>query len=350
MAYGDPYCGRCHQFMRKAYVVEALGSIQWTCTCTIGGIKPDNTKDPNCHNSNHDHYDPESPIVLARQAEYAAERQGGCICIGSMVDYTGAPCPVHPIVYEEDEGTEEMRILPLEELAEDVEIVRDEFEVVDGTPFFDTIDELNEILEDTNEQVDVHRGLSGDDFSPRHHGPPHHGHDMSAADFYDTGADDLSDINECLVRGHIWVKYGRMTAGVDFGVKDSAAISVMDWGPTVCLRCKEPAPEGALEGPVITVTDRGMDVTGKHACPGCNLRDLTMADAKEHIRKLQVVVADAVQSGLPKQVAGQDVIDIRREAAAFLRMSENKIRAWRGEPDCGCAPDSFCDRCGVDDD
>ena len=47
----------------------------WMCDCAFGGKPPDTTKDPNCHNSGHDHHDPESPIVLARKAEYAAEKE-----------------------------------------------------------------------------------------------------------------------------------------------------------------------------------------------------------------------------------------------------------------------------------
>lgn len=143
-----PYCGNCHKWM-----TEMFPNI-WVCDCTVSGQFADTSKDPNCHNSGHDHHDPESPIVLARKAEYAAEEESGCICKGGFVDYLGPPCPVHP-VEDEDEEDIEWRILPLEELAEDVELVREQFEIVDGTPFLDTLAELDEILEDTNRQYEV---------------------------------------------------------------------------------------------------------------------------------------------------------------------------------------------------
>ena len=264
----DPYCGRCHQFMRKAF------RDRWVCTCTIGGLEPDNTKDPNCHNSGHDHHDPESPIVLARKAEYAAEEESGCICKGGFVDYLGPPCPVHPIL-DDDEDAPEWRILPLEELAEEVELVRDEFEIVDGTPFLDTQAELDEILEETNRQVD----------------------------------------SECLAQGHLWVKYGKV------GFTD-AGLSAVDWGPETCMRCGEPAPP--LEEPVIV--SKGVQISprrgefaesvgGPHLCPGCNLRDLTMADAKRLLRHLLIEAPNT---------------KARREAERWLRL-DGKIRAMEEE-------------------
>ena len=81
----------------------------WECDCTANDQMPDKTKDPNCHNSNHDHYDPKSPIVLSRKAEYAAEegfvaREGpadrpggefrgdGCICTGPPMQPCGPEC------------------------------------------------------------------------------------------------------------------------------------------------------------------------------------------------------------------------------------------------------------------
>ena len=62
-----PYCGKCHQWMVELF------TDQWVCDCTLSGHNPDETKDPNCHNSLHSHHDPESPIVLSRKAEHAAE-------------------------------------------------------------------------------------------------------------------------------------------------------------------------------------------------------------------------------------------------------------------------------------
>lgn len=62
---GDPYCGNCHTWTRPR--ATNFGQIvDWTCDCPID--KVDNSKDPNCHNSNHAHHDPQSPIVLGRRA------------------------------------------------------------------------------------------------------------------------------------------------------------------------------------------------------------------------------------------------------------------------------------------
>ena len=59
----DPYCGKCHAWMTELF------TDQWVCDCTLNGHNPDNTKNPNCHNSQHEHHDPQSPIVLNRKAE-----------------------------------------------------------------------------------------------------------------------------------------------------------------------------------------------------------------------------------------------------------------------------------------
>ena len=69
---GDPYCGNCHNWMYPLHGAGLnAGRVTWVCDCPMG--QEDTSKDPNCHNSNHDHYDPESPIVLSRKAEYEAE-------------------------------------------------------------------------------------------------------------------------------------------------------------------------------------------------------------------------------------------------------------------------------------
>ena len=67
------YCGRCHTFTQEVWLD---GQATMKCNCPlIGGPGPDFSKDPNCHNANHDHHDPRSPIVLSRQAEYEAEER-----------------------------------------------------------------------------------------------------------------------------------------------------------------------------------------------------------------------------------------------------------------------------------
>ncbi len=63
----DPYCGKCHTWLTELF------TGRWVCDCTLSGHSSDNTKDPNCHNANHEHYDPQSPIVLSRKAEREAE-------------------------------------------------------------------------------------------------------------------------------------------------------------------------------------------------------------------------------------------------------------------------------------
>ena len=70
MTYGDPYCGGCHKWMTP--LENDAGEERWQCDCLPQA--PDTTKDPNCHNSNHDHHDPESPIVLQSIAIDEAER------------------------------------------------------------------------------------------------------------------------------------------------------------------------------------------------------------------------------------------------------------------------------------
>ena len=67
----DPYCGNCHTWMKPRLV--AHGEVErWYCECPFGQAMG---KDPNCHNSNHSHHDPQSPIVLSRKAEYVAEEK-----------------------------------------------------------------------------------------------------------------------------------------------------------------------------------------------------------------------------------------------------------------------------------
>lgn len=52
----QPYCGKCHKWLDDGIPGRKEGAV---CNCR----NPDLTKDPNCHNSGHGHYDPESPIV-----------------------------------------------------------------------------------------------------------------------------------------------------------------------------------------------------------------------------------------------------------------------------------------------
>jgi len=59
----QPYCGKCHKWL------DSLLSDDEVCRCA----NPDLTKDPNCHNSGHDHYDPESPIVKMDRQVAAVE-------------------------------------------------------------------------------------------------------------------------------------------------------------------------------------------------------------------------------------------------------------------------------------
>ncbi|GAG52348.1 unnamed protein product, partial [marine sediment metagenome] len=55
----------------------------WVCNCTIGGQAADMSKDPNCHNPSHAHYDPLSPYVLsytaAREAAAGAVQSKECM-------------------------------------------------------------------------------------------------------------------------------------------------------------------------------------------------------------------------------------------------------------------------------
>ena len=48
------YCGRCHQFTES----------QVFCDCIEGPLD----KDPRCKNAEHDHHDPQSPIVISYNA------------------------------------------------------------------------------------------------------------------------------------------------------------------------------------------------------------------------------------------------------------------------------------------
>lgn len=268
---GDPYCGNCHDWMSPMFSDAGGDNTLWVCNCTIGGQAADNTKDPNCHNSGHDHYDPKSPIVLSRQAENAAE-------------------------------ADEIRILPLHPEPDDEGAVCGH-EKVDGVcgfwgclaraeeaeerPFFEVIDELDEILEDTNRQVD----------------------------------------EDCLIAGHVWVRLGMPYTS---GYTDS-----MTWGPPKCLRCGEPWPdvgfvdrEGPTDRPGGEFTLPPVDerltsykwtgkspVSGedepKHECGGCNLRDLTMTQAKKYMNNMLAWMPDN---------------DLRREIAQWLRL-DGKIRA-----------------------
>ncbi len=71
---GDPYCGKCHTWMWPSHRSKMLGfdqDIVWVCGCPPG--KPDMSKDPNCHNSNHAHHDPQSPLVLSNRSIRNAE-------------------------------------------------------------------------------------------------------------------------------------------------------------------------------------------------------------------------------------------------------------------------------------
>lgn len=292
---GDPYCGRCHTFMSPSFTGPNAADIIWVCECPMG--QADITKDPNCHNSGHDHHDPESPIVLARQAEYAAE--------------------------EEDVESREPKIMPLP-LRADTHCPA----CADGIPC-PALAELDEILEETKNEY-------------------------------------------CLLYGHNWVRVGT--------IKTASVLTSVDWGPPMCLRCGEPGPEEEgfvfREGPtdrpggefeevdvmaqmlgedeeepvpclvhsgIITPDGLICDRCGhnmheiqpypperklepKHACPGCNLRDLTMRDAKKHISKLLGLVGTIMQR--PKRFWPTDRDTVRREAAAFLRMT-GKIRAMK---------------------
>ncbi|KKL28568.1 hypothetical protein LCGC14_2373830 [marine sediment metagenome] len=81
----DPYCGRCHTWMKVRFVVH--GEVQeWYCECPMGQAMG---KDPSCHNASHDHHDPQSPIVLGRKSIQRAEDiadgiikvgEGECTC------------------------------------------------------------------------------------------------------------------------------------------------------------------------------------------------------------------------------------------------------------------------------
>lgn len=67
---GNLYCGRCHRWLDDRSPAERGDNV---CHC----FNPDLGKDPNCHNPNHEHHDPQSPIMLRRKAEYEAEEARG---------------------------------------------------------------------------------------------------------------------------------------------------------------------------------------------------------------------------------------------------------------------------------
>lgn len=263
-----PYCGRCHHWM-----VEMFSNV-WVCDCTVSGQCADTSKDPNCHNPSHDHHDPESPIVLSNRAinaveeqlekcpareEEAEERKGEDGLENnefSFDTFPGAEACGHP---KDDDGSCTFWGCPTR------------VPLVDGTPFFDTIDELDEILEDTNRQVD--------------------------------------EDTECDIFGHVWGKMGRVGLG-------DQGLSVVDWGPVHCLRCQEPAPEGTREQEYAPVPEPLEGVVldkPKHACPGCNLRDLVIKDARR-------ILGDLVLQAPPS--------DTRREAEQWLRLT-GKVRAMK---------------------
>jgi len=179
-----PYCGNCHRFLDMVGKTDTDEEI-WICDCAVADR--DLTKDPNCHNSHHEHHDPESPIVLSSRA------------VDEMDEAAG----------HEDK------------------------------PFFETIDELDGILEEANQQVEVEEPPH-----PLPTEPPLHA--------------------DCLLYGHVWVRVGT--------VKDK----VMDWGPPVCLRCRREGPE---ELPPTTVDlrrrpkCRTCDTEGIIVCPLCGRKE-----------------------------------------------------------------------------
>jgi len=61
-----PYCGKCHKWLDDGIPGRVAGAV---CECR----NPDLTKDPNCHNSGHDHHDPESPILKMDRQVRAVE-------------------------------------------------------------------------------------------------------------------------------------------------------------------------------------------------------------------------------------------------------------------------------------
>jgi len=135
---GDPYCGKCHTWM---YPMQGVAQeTVWLCDCPVG--KEEIGKDPNCHNANHEHYDPQSPIVLSQKAEREGveEASSGFVARDGPTDRPGSEFADHPYhVAVFDNGTGEMLgWRPLREPKIDEE----------------TRAELDAILEEANEKVE----------------------------------------------------------------------------------------------------------------------------------------------------------------------------------------------------
>lgn len=96
---GDPYCGNCHTWTIYTVSLHSAWPGWWRCKCWPA-MSDFYTKDPFCKNSTHDHHDPLSPLVLSEKRIREVEEQG-----------------------------------------------------IQQKPFFEVIDELDEILEETNQKV-----------------------------------------------------------------------------------------------------------------------------------------------------------------------------------------------------
>jgi hypothetical protein len=265
----EDYCGRCHTYTIPVTDVEGE-TIALACECPCGGPGPDHTKDPRCKNPGHDHHDPQSPVVLShhaiRDAEEAAEIEPpladdeGTVCghekVGGVCSFWGCLCRARADAAKE-------------------------------RPFFEVIDELDEILEETNQQVECTCDgplpqPCGDTCQyPYADGMPaptpaeviyieeayrkrHIVHDGSpcvvcGAEITDEGHSEEEYMqtdfvrDQCVLYGCVWVRQGTVLTW-----------PVMDWGPTYCTRCGRPAPDDIPQEPIVSLVQQ----PPQH-CPHC---------------------------------------------------------------------------------
>ena len=188
-------------------------------------------------------------------------------------------------------------------------------QVEEDRPFYEVIDELDEILEETNRQVDSNECTRCDHdehyyFNHREPNNPCGAEGCPCTQYLPyrvvekaVESDNQYLRGECLERGHLWVKYGKV------GLTDKG-LSGLEWGPVICLRCGEPCETCGGQA-----FDPDEWPKGVAQCPGCNLRDLTMNDAKRHIRDLLIEAPNT---------------HVSRAAAQWLRL-DGKIHAAKEE-------------------
>ena len=121
--------------------------------------------------------------------------------------------------------------------------LKNEAAAQEGRPFYEVIDELDEILEDTNEQVEVCDECGGEGVVDRQGPCPTcvgttENHSEEA---YKQRHAEEEKRDQCLLYGCVWVRMG--AAKKVYEPEDKLA-SVTDWGQPVCMRCKREAPDG----------------------------------------------------------------------------------------------------------